>query len=130
MYYYYPYHYPIYPSLPSYPPQIVFQPDPRTYPPIDVKIFEESVKSFRLLMDQARILLDRLGDHDFARQMMSAAQQGKKADVDQLIKTIGLKVPVVTKFTPSGVYFELISQTTPQHPDSCCTLKVAMKWGN
>ncbi|MBV7508363.1 hypothetical protein KW850_24400 [Bacillus sp. sid0103] len=128
--YYYPYQYPIYTPLPAYPPQFVLQSYPRSYPPVDVKIFEDSVKSFRFLMDQGRILLDRLGNIEFAKKVMSSAQQGKKADVDQLIKTIGLKVPVVTNFTPSGVNFELISQTNPQHPEGCCTLKVAMKWGN
>ncbi|MEH7503984.1 hypothetical protein V7152_18550 [Neobacillus drentensis] len=128
--YYYPYQYPIYPPLPAYPTHIMPQPYPRSYPPVDVKTFEDSVKSFRFLMDQARILLDRLKDIEFAKKMLSAAQQGKKADVDHLISTIGLKVLVVTKFTPTGVNFELISKTDPQHPVSCCTLNVAMKWGN
>jgi hypothetical protein len=127
--YYYPYQYPIYPQFPAYPTQIMSQPYPRSYPPVDVKTFEDSVKSFRFLMDQASILLDRLRDREFAKKMLSAAQQGKKADVDHLISTIGLKVQVVTKYTPTGVNFELISKTDPKHPFSCCTLNVAMKWG-
>lgn len=128
--YYYPYQYPIHPPMPVYPPQMMSQPIPRSYPPVDVKIFEASVKSFRLLMAQGSILLDRLGDHGFARKIMSAAQQGKKAEVDQLIRTIGLKVPVVTKFSPTGVNFELIAQTDPNKPISCCTLTVHLKWGD
>lgn len=128
--YYYPYQYPIYPPLSVYPPQMVYPPFPRSYPPVDVKIFENSIKSFRLLMAQGSILLDRLGDLGFARKMMSAAQQGKKADVDHLIRTVGLKVPVITTFTPSGVIFELTTQPNQNNPDSCCTLKVSMKWGN
>ena len=129
--YYYPYQYPIYPPLTVSPPQMgyQYQPIPRSYPPVDIKIFEDSVKSFRLLMDQGSILLDRLGDLGFAREMMSAAQQGKKADVDRLISTVGLKVPVITTFTPSGVIFELTTQPNQNNPASCCTLKVAMKWG-
>jgi hypothetical protein len=128
--YYYPHQYPIHPQMPAYPPQIMYQPYLRSYPPVDVKIFESSIKSFRLLMDQGSILLDRLGDLDFARKMMSAAQQGKKAEVDQIIRTIGLKVHVETKFTPTGVIFELTSKPNPNNPASCCTLKVFMKWGN
>ncbi|QIZ06687.1 hypothetical protein HFZ78_08175 [Priestia megaterium] len=133
--YYYPYQYQIYPPLPVYPPQMgyqyqyQYQPIPRSYPPVDVKIFENSVKTFRLLMDQGSILLDRLGDLGFAQKMMSAAQQGKKADVDRLISTVGLKVPVITTFTPSGVIFELTTQPNQNKPASCCTLKVSMKWG-
>ncbi|MBT2734604.1 hypothetical protein [Bacillus sp. ISL-7] len=127
--YFYSYHYPIYPPLPVYPPQLMVHTFPRSYPPVDVKIFEESVKSFRQLMAQGSILLDRLGDLGFARKMMSAAQQGKKADVDHLISTVGLKVPVITTFTPSGVIFELTTQPNQNNPVSCCTLKVSMKWG-
>ena len=127
---YYPYHYPIYPPFPVYPPQFVVQTFPRSYPPVDVKIFEKSVKSFGLLMEQGSILLDRLGDSDFARKMMTAAQQGKTANVDHLINSIGLKVPVTTKFTPTGIDFELFTQPNPNMPGSCCTLKVFMKWGN
>ncbi|MBT2728896.1 hypothetical protein J7E63_18530 [Bacillus sp. ISL-75] len=128
--YIYPYHYPVYPPLPVYPPQLMVHTFPRSYPPVDVKIFEESVKSFRQLMAQGSILLDRLGDSDFARKMMTAAQQGKKADVDHLISSIGLRVPVITTFTPSGVIFELTTQPNQNNPASCCTLKVSMKWGN
>ncbi|MEH7156829.1 hypothetical protein [Neobacillus drentensis] len=130
MYYYYPYQYPVYPPSPAYTPQSPFQPHPRSYPPVDVKIFESSVKSFRLLMEQGSRLLDRLGDLDFARKVMSAAQQGKKAEVDRLIRTVGLKVHVETQFTPSGVIFELTSHPDPTAPASCCTLRVSMKWGH
>ncbi|WP_052353679.1 hypothetical protein [Neobacillus jeddahensis] len=127
--YYNPYLYRTIP-LPPYPIQTV-APHFRSYPPVDTKIFEGSVKSFHLLMQQGSVLLDRLGDAQFSHKMMSAAQQGKKAEVDQLIKTIGLKVPVVTQFTPSGVHFILSTQPQPtqNQPESCCTLTVAMKWG-
>jgi hypothetical protein len=128
--YYYPYQYPIYPQMTVYPPQMVLQQYPRSYPPVNVKKFEGSVKSFRLLMEQGSILLDRLGNTTFAQKVMSAAQQGKNADVDHLIRTIGLKVPVITKFTPTGVNFELITLSNPNDPESCCTLKVLMKWGD
>ena len=127
--YYYPFHYPSYPPVPAYPGYYINQPVHRTYPPVDVKIFAKSVSSFRLLMEQGSILLDRLGDAGFAQKMMASAQQGKKIEVDRLIHSIGLKVPVTTKYTPTGVNFEL--STHPEHgsPMSCCTLTVAMKWG-
>jgi hypothetical protein len=127
--YYNPFHYPVVPPMPVYPPYTVNYPIPRMYPPVDTKIFEGSVKSFRLLMAQGSILLDRLGNASFAQKVMNAAQQGKNAEVDQLIKTIGLKVPVITKFTPTGVNFTLTTQATQQQPMNCCTLTVAMKWG-
>lgn len=116
--YNYPDCYLIYSHLPRYP-----------YPPVDTKIFEKSVKSIQLLMKQGSILLDRLGDVLFAANIMSAAQQGKQAQVDELIKSIGLKVPVSTHYTPSGVIFTLTTAASPNAPASCCTLTVSMKWG-
>jgi hypothetical protein len=80
-------------------------------------------------MEQGSILLDRLGDVDFAHKMMESAQQGKKVEVDHLLKTMGLQVPVEARYTPSGVTFELKSPSTQNNPANCCTLSVHMKWG-
>jgi hypothetical protein len=80
-------------------------------------------------MEKGSILLDRLADVGFARKMMSAAQQGKQVEVDQLIHSIGLKVPVHTKYTPSGVQFELSTNPETGSLFSCCTLSVSLKWG-
>lgn len=81
-------------------------------------------------MHEGSKLLDRLGDSDFDVKLMSAAQKGNKAEVDTLIKSIGLRVPVETKYTPSGVSFELATPTEPNSPMSCCSLTVHLKWGN
>jgi hypothetical protein len=128
--YFPPFHYPISPAMPIYPGYTVNDQVPRTYPPVDTKIFETSIKSFRLLMEQGSLLLDRLSDVSFAHKVMTVAQQGKKAEVDRLIKSIGLKVPVLTNFTPTGVLFTLTTQTGPSTPLSCCTLTINMKWGH
>ncbi|MCM3765118.1 hypothetical protein [Neobacillus niacini] len=127
---YYTPHYPVLPPSQFYPVYTIgpYVP-PRAYPPVDIKIFESSVKSFRLLMAQGSLLLDRLGDISFARRIMTAAQQGNNAEVDRLIKTTGLKIPVITQFTPTGVNFILGTQTTQAHPNNCCTLTINMKWG-
>jgi hypothetical protein len=117
--YYYPFQYHNYP-----PPTWYF----RTYPPVDVKIFSSSVNSFRLLIQQGSLLLDRLGDPGFAHKLMDAAQRGNKKEVDRLIQSIGLKIPVATRYTPTGVIFELSTQSNPQQPVSCCTLMLTMKW--
>jgi hypothetical protein len=126
--YYNRFHYPIYPPMPVNPGYPIYFPIVRSYPPVDITQFESSVHSFRFLMDQGSILLDRLGDVSFANKMMGAAQQGKKAEVDQLIKSIGLKVAVNTKYTPTGVNFELFNPPNQNNPITCCTLTVSMKW--
>ncbi|WP_066072652.1 hypothetical protein [Neobacillus soli] len=127
--YYNPFHYSPIPPMNPYIPYLVNYPYTRSYPAVDTKIFASSVKSFRILMEQGSILLDRLGNLGFAKKMMTAAQQGKNAEVDTMIKSIGLKVPVTTKFTPTGVNFILTTQTNQNQPGNCCTLTVAMKWG-
>lgn len=128
MNYYYPYPYSNYSLIPPRPAFMNNQLQARTYPPIDVKTFTASIKSFQLLMSQGNILLNRLSEPSFAHRIMSAAQHGKKAEVDQLIKSIGLKVPIKTRFTPSGVVFELVVPETQAAPISCCTLSLLLKW--
>lgn len=123
MYGYFSY-YPTFPSLSAFSNA---QPFPRfTYPAVDTKIFFQSIQSFRPLMKQGSLLLERLSDPSFAQRMMETAQQGKKAEVEHLVKSLGLSVPVTTHYTPSGVTFTLHSYAD-QHP--CCTLSVSLKWG-
>lgn len=76
-------------------------------------------------MEQGNILLHRLSNTSFAAKIMKAAQQGKQEEVNQLVKSLGLKVPVTTHYTPSGVIFTLSTTT----PFNCCTLTYSMKWG-
>jgi hypothetical protein len=126
---YYHYPYPLHPQQPPYPGYQYYYPINRQYPQVDVNVFTKSIKAYRLLMDQGSILLDRLGSGDFDVKLMTAAQQGNQTEVDRLIKTIGLKVPVRTKYTPTGVTFELTTQPDPSSYMSCCTLTVQLKWG-
>lgn len=95
-----------------------------SYPPVDVTIFTHSVQSFRLLMEQGNVLLNRLNDASFARKLMDAAQKGQQREVDNLVKSIGLKVPVTTRYTPSGVTFSLSLSAV-----NCCVLTLSLKWG-
>ena len=128
--YYNPFQQPFIPPNPYYLAHTITTPTIRAYPPVDINIFEKSVKTFRQLMSQGSRLLDRLGDAQFARRVMSAAQQGKQTEVNQLIHSIGLSVPVVTKFTPSGVIFTLATHPPQLEAIDCCTLTIAMKWGH
>lgn len=124
MYGYFSY-YPTFPSLSAFADA---QSLPRfTYPTIDTKIFSHSVKSFHPLMEQGKILLEKLSDPAFARKIMEAAQQGKKSQVEHLVKLIGLKIPITTHYTPSDVIFTLHMQPDPH--TSCCALSIALKWG-
>jgi hypothetical protein len=118
-----------YPSPPSYPNYYLNHPQPRVYPPVDTKMFSSSIKSMRFLMGQGSILLDKLAKAPFENAIMTAAQKGDKSEVDKLIKSIGLKVPVETRYTPSGVNFILHSNPNQSSSVSCCSLTVSLKWG-
>jgi hypothetical protein len=117
----------IYPACTYFPTTHYLPRSP--YPQVDTKIFEGSVKSLHILIEQANLLLNRLGDAKFAYQIMDTAQQGKKSGVENLIKSIGLKVPVTTKYTPSGIAFTLQSPTTQNSLTGCCALTIFMRWG-
>ncbi|RFU67854.1 hypothetical protein [Bacillus sp. V59.32b] len=125
--------YPSYPNDQSYPlypgysrgqgrgPQLYRS----EYAPIDISLFSSSVHTFQLLMQQSRILLERLRDPAFEKQLMGFAQQGKQSEVDLLIRAIGLQVPVKTTFTPSEIIFSLRDSVS-----ECCILTFAIRWGN
>lgn len=124
------YGYPNYPvPLPGYYRYYHHYPYVRAYPSVNTKIFSHSVQNFRVLMAQGSLLLDKLGEAAFETKMMTAAQQGKQAEVDTLIKSIGLKVPVKTEYTPTGIKFILFTPTQSGEFGSCCSLSVFMKWG-
>ncbi|MEH7274266.1 hypothetical protein V7125_11605 [Neobacillus vireti] len=130
MMYYYHYPNPPHTQPPVYPSNQYYQPMHRQYPQVDPNVFKKSIKTYRLLMDQGSLLLDRLGDPGFDVKLMTAAQQGNNSEVDRLIKSIGLKVPVKTIYTPTGVTFELKAHTDPHAPPNCCTLRVELQWGS
>ncbi|WP_435559971.1 hypothetical protein [Neobacillus sp. LXY-4] len=127
MMYNYPYNHP---TVPGYFHGYYHYPYPRTYPPVDTKTFSSSVQKFRILMEQGSILLAKLGEASFETKMMTAAQQGKQAEVEKLIKSIGLRVPVTTQYTPSAIKFTLQTPPEPNNFNSCCSLTVSLKWGN
>lgn len=117
--------YPLYPFYNIYSlPQTYYR---FSYPAVNTKIFSQSVKSFSILMQQGSVLLSRLANPPFARKLMEAAQQGKKAQVEQLINTIGLKVPITTHYTPAGISLTLHSKASQL--ENCCSLTFVIKWG-
>lgn len=133
---YYPwYHRPVcrhvihgYPHTCSYYYQIP-QSRENEYPPADPTILSQSVEEYQVLIQQGEILLNKLSNTTYARELMEAAQQGHQAEVDRLIQSIeGLHVPVQTEYTPSGAIFNLQSPAVSEGAE-CCTLNITLKWG-
>lgn len=100
------------------------------YPGVDTKIFIQSVKAFSPLMQQGSVLLRYLGNPSFAHRIMDAAQHGNKAQVDAMVKTIGLNVPITTHFSPTGIVFTLHSREKQDPLENCCSLSIAIRWGH
>lgn len=130
MYYHCPlYYFPAY--LQNYPPNYAPQLSPaRQYPPVDTKILSQSAKTFKTLLKQGELLIDKFADREFSHQMMDAAQKGEQTEVDRLIQSVeGVTVPVKVRYTPSGVQIDI---TAPQEGEGkdCCTLTITLKWGS
>lgn len=107
-----------------------FQPLRQQYPPTDQEMFTHSIEEFQILMQQGEILLNRLSDTAFAKEIMEEAQKDQHDKVDELIQTIdGLYVPTSIKYTPSGVIFKLESPAVSKG-ENCCTLNMTLKWGD
>jgi hypothetical protein len=100
------------------------------YPAVDINIFTKSVKAFAPLMHQGSKLLSHLTNPSFAHRLMDAAQHGRKPQVDALVKSIGLTVPITTHYSPTGIVFTLHSRETQDPFENCCSLSFAIKWGH
>ncbi|NHM33466.1 hypothetical protein [Neobacillus terrae] len=116
MYYHQYVYYPNY--LYRFPPQ---------YPPINIGIFESSIKSMQKIASEAVVLLNRISDPGFARRIMNAAQTGNKKEVDRLINSAGVSTPITIKYTPSGILLTLVSVAKG---GNCCSLSMHLKWGD
>lgn len=118
------YHIP-YPQLYFYP---TFQiPYPyRQYPEVDDTTFHQSIEKFQKIAKDASVILNKLSNHEFAHQLMVAAQRGNQQEVNRLMNSIGISSPITTKYTPTGL--ELTIKDNAQG-SQCCTLSMYLKWG-
>jgi len=116
------YHYYLYLYYPNYlyrfPPQ---------YPPLKIGIFESSIQTMQKIANEAVVMLNRISDPGFARQIMTAAQTGNKKEVDRLIKSTGVSSPITIKYTPSGI---LLTIGSDAKGGNCCSLSMHLKWGD
>jgi hypothetical protein len=75
-------------------------------------------------MSQGSLILDKLSkSQDLCKRLKRAAQTGDQAEVDRLVKSTGVKVKVITTYTPSGIKFEL-HEDTPGQSHGFLTLNI------
>ncbi len=105
-----------------YPPYAI----ERQYPEVDATLFEQSAKSMQFLMKEASLVLNKFAvSKDFATKVMNAAQQSNMKEVDQLIKSTGIKSKVKTSFNPDGINMQLSSNIGEAE---CCHLTIGLRW--
>jgi hypothetical protein len=109
----------VYPVFP--PPYMI-----RQYPPINPAIFSQSATAAQTIMNDASIILKKLSESkSFAKNVMSAAQEGKTKEVQRMIQSLGIKSKVDLYFNPDGIRFTL---SPPAGAFSCCQLVIGLRW--
>lgn len=107
---------------PVFPPPYTL----RQYPPINPTLFLQSAATAQMLMNDASIILKRLASSKtFATSVMSAAQEGKKKEVQRMIEALGIKSKVELYFNPDGIRFTL---SPPPGAFLCCQLVIGLRW--
>ncbi|WP_227937331.1 hypothetical protein [Alkalihalobacillus deserti] len=95
----------------------------RQFPPVDTSKFEQSLQTFKTLLEQGKVVVNSLvSSQDKMFQLMDAAQKSDDEEVDRIIRETGVQTIAETSYTPSGVTFTL-------RADECCTLKMYIAWG-
>ena len=128
-YYIYPNYYPVqlmpHYNAPPFPRHLAIVPTGEhgsSFPPININRFEASVKQMQRIMQQARLLIDKIASSDqFAKDLMNAAQHSNNETVEKLIKSIGITMEFKTKYTPDGIQIILIEK-------DCCSLTLLLEW--
>ncbi|MEY9095164.1 hypothetical protein [Paenibacillus sp. RC84] len=113
-------------GLPAGPGPFPRLPENSGYPPVEPKQLISSAASLRKLLADGNVVLARLSDEPFARRLMTAAQAGRKQEVDRLMKSIAISSVLAARYTPSG----LVMTVTPGDQDlACCVLTMSLRWG-
>ena len=122
--------YPYYPHWEAYNPTRLQSPLSlelqSQFPPIDTKRLHSSAEKFQEIMQDARLLIDRIvSTPSFAAELMDAAQLSNKKRVEELIISTGVRVKVETTFNPSGIQIKF---NNSELDGGCCKLEIGLLW--
>ncbi len=127
MYRYHPFYPPVQrPCAPKYYHTPFINPYDRIFPLVETKTFMSSAGKTLSLMENAKIVLQKINtSKEFAHKLMDAAQQSKLSEVHKLIQSTGTKVQPVASFNPDGlrlVFDEKLGVI------DCCHVIVIIRW--
>ncbi len=97
----------------------------RSYPDIDLTIFDQSIQQSKILANESLIILKEFSNKIFAYQVMLAAQNGNQQEVDRLLNSLGISSMISTKYTPTGISIELYPKS---NESSYCFMNLYLKW--
>ncbi|RBW68957.1 hypothetical protein [Bacillus taeanensis] len=108
------------------PHQPISNPSIRQYPQIDSMALMQSAKSYKNLLQEANLLIDKLSSStDFNNKLMYAAQHSNIKEVERLITSIGITSNLKVSYNPDGLHLEIYSKI--EHV-TCCKLIMAIRW--
>ncbi|MEY9971157.1 hypothetical protein ABH966_001523 [Lysinibacillus sp. RC46] len=92
------------------------------FPPVNTNRLKTSAKRIKAIMKQAQILTDKIDESEpFAHDLMNAAQQSNKTEVEKLITSTGITLKFETNYTPDGFRITFTDQ-------GCCKLTLILNW--
>lgn len=107
-------------------PQYQHSPFYRKLPEVDATLFNKSAITMQNLMKDASVVLNSIaGSKEFAKKIMTAAQDSHLEEVEQLIKSTGIKSDIDTSFNPDGINLKFSSSI---QSTECCQLTIALRW--
>ena len=105
---------------------IYLQNEEDPFPPVNTDLFHSSAHKVKELTKQLGLLVGKIvNSPEFAYELMNAAQQSNKDEVDQLIKSIGITSKVKTRYNPTGIQVDFDNS---ELGGSCCHLSVSLHW--
>lgn len=103
----------------------MYQPRKNQFPPVEVSKFQKSARAFKTLINSATTILDEMDNsQSFAYQLKTLAQQGKKEEIQRLLREIGIKEDVKVSFNPDQIHIML----SPKGETGCCDLVMTLFW--
>lgn len=98
----------------------------RQFPTVNPDIFMHSAQHMQTLMKDASLILAKMANsHQFAFDLMTAAQSSNKAKVNEMLKETGIQSSPSVSYSPDGLKLDF--KTAVDHVD-CCHLNLSLKW--
>ncbi|MGX9929692.1 hypothetical protein ACW0KB_00400 [Virgibacillus salarius] len=106
----------------------VYIPVREQLPPVNIEFFYESANETVRLMNDVRVVLNKLStSKEFDRQIMSAAQQSDHEEVKRLIQSLNITSTIEVGFTPDELRLNFSKKTVHSNRD-CCKITIFLRW--